>query len=136
MVSGLASLTIGTVLGFSAILIPQLVAEGHLSSSGQKEASWIASLSNLGALVGSLVTGAVSNALGRRVAIIGLCLPLFAGWLMIGLSEGDFLWIYVGRVLQGAGIMSSVTQVQTKQALLMCYYFTFNLCTLIRFAAF
>ena len=120
--SGLASLTIGTVLGFSAILIPQLVAEGHLSSSGQKEASWIASLSNLGALVGSLVTGAVSNALGRRVAIIGLCLPLFAGWLVIGLSEGDFLWIYIGRVLQGAGIMSSVTQVQTSSTYVSLFF--------------
>ena len=117
MVSGVASLSIGTVLGFSAILIPQLVAEGHLTSPKSAQASWIASLSNLGQLAGSLATGAVSNAFGRKVAIIGLCAPLFAGWLAIGLSQGDFGWICVGRVLQGIGIMSSVTQVKAKYSM-------------------
>ena len=41
VVSGLASLSIGTVLGFSAILIPQLVDEGVLESDKSTYASWI-----------------------------------------------------------------------------------------------
>ena len=40
IVSGLASLSIGTVLGFSAILLPQLEQEGHIDPKSQ-EASWI-----------------------------------------------------------------------------------------------
>ena len=39
--SGIASLSIGTVLGFSAILIPQLVAEGILDSDKSTDSSWI-----------------------------------------------------------------------------------------------
>ena len=41
VVSGIASLSIGTVLGFSAILIPQLVEEGFLDSDKSTESSWI-----------------------------------------------------------------------------------------------
>ena len=41
VVSGLASLSIGTVLGFSAILMPQLVEEGFLDSDKSSYASWI-----------------------------------------------------------------------------------------------
>ena len=38
---------IGTVLGFSAILLPQLAEEGHILKNSD-EASWVASLSNIG----------------------------------------------------------------------------------------
>ena len=72
---------------------------------------FIASLSNLGQLGGSLVTGVLSNWLGRRPTIILLCIPLLSGWVTVGLSGGSIAWICVGRVLQGIGIMSSVTQV-------------------------
>ena len=41
VVSGIASLSIGTVLGFSAILIPQLIDEGIIDSDKSTEASWI-----------------------------------------------------------------------------------------------
>ena len=40
IVSGVASLSIGTVLGFSAILLPQLESEGHIEAKSQ-ESSWI-----------------------------------------------------------------------------------------------
>ena len=71
----------------------------------------IASLSNIGQLGGSLATGILSNWLGRRPAIICLCVPLLVGWIIVGCSNGSFHWICIGRILQGIGIMSSVTQV-------------------------
>ena len=71
----------------------------------------LASLSNLGQLGGSLITGLLSNWLGRRPTIILLCIPLLSGWITVGLSGGSITWICIGRVLQGVGIMSSVTQV-------------------------
>ena len=40
-----------------------------------------------------------------------LCAPLLAGWLIIGLSQAQVWIIYLGRILQGVGVMSSVTQV-------------------------
>ena len=47
IVSGIASLSIGTVLGFSAILIPQLIDEGIIDSDKSTEASWIGSYSKI-----------------------------------------------------------------------------------------
>ena len=40
IVSGIASLSIGTVLGFSAILLPQLVDENVIEEKSE-DASWI-----------------------------------------------------------------------------------------------
>ena len=98
----------GTVLGFSAILLPQLRDEMSLSSD---EASWIAALSNIGQLFGAVMTGVLSGKFGRRPTLMILCAPLLAGWVTVGLA-GERVWMfYLGRVLQGVGVMSSVTQV-------------------------
>ena len=40
VVSGMCCLSIGTVLGFSAILLPQLEEEGRFAAKSE-EASWI-----------------------------------------------------------------------------------------------
>ena len=65
-----------------------------------------------GQLGGSLLVGAASNAWGRRLGMAGFCAPaLTLGWGIIGLSQGDLGWICAGRILQGVGIMSSVSQV-------------------------
>ena len=53
--------------------------------------------------------------MGRRAAIIALCLPLGLGWLLCAASV-DLTAIYFGRFLQGVGIMSSVTQVYLVEA--------------------
>ena len=58
-----------------------------------------------------MVTGVLSNSIGRRPTIILLCIPLLSGWVTVGLSGGSITCICIGRVLQGFGIMSSVTQV-------------------------
>ena len=63
VVSGVATVSIGTVLGFSAILLPQLESEMMLSSD---EKSWIASLSNIGQLFGAVATGILAGKLGER----------------------------------------------------------------------
>ena len=65
------------MLGFSAILLPQLKEEMLLTSD---EASWIASLSNIGQLFGAVATGVLSGKLGRRPTLMILCAPLLAGW--------------------------------------------------------
>ena len=40
-----------------------------------------------------------------------LCLPLLAGWVTTALAQEQIWVFYLGRVLQGVGVMSSVTQV-------------------------
>jgi MFS family permease len=70
-----------------------------------------ASLSNIGQLLGSLISVFVSSRFGRKRGIIFFSAPLFCGWVTVLLSGGDLVAICIGRVLQGAGIMTSVTAV-------------------------
>ena len=74
-----------------------------------------ASLSNIGQLFGSITMGIAMGAIGRKKTIMVFCLPLLAGWIIVGMSEKiggpkQVMCICVGRVFQGIGIMSSVTQ--------------------------
>ena len=96
------------MLGFSAILLPQLDSEMTITSD---EASWIASLSNIGQLFGAIGTGILVGKFGRRPTMMLLYFPLLAGWVTMGLSQGQVWMFYLGRILQGLGVMSSVTQV-------------------------
>ena len=96
------------MLGFSAILLEQLGREIVLS---QDEASWIAALSNIGQLFGAIGTGILAGKFGRRPTLMLLCVPLLAGWVTLGLARDQMWMFYLGRILQGLGVMSSVTQV-------------------------
>ena len=73
--------------------------------------SFAASLSNIGQLFGSILMGVLAGAIGRKKTIMALCVPLFTGWMIVGLSEGKVTMLYLGRVFQGVGVMSSVTQI-------------------------
>ena len=48
------------------------------------QASWIASLSNIGQLFGAVATGVLSGKFGRKPTLMILCAPLLAGWATIG----------------------------------------------------
>ena len=98
-------------MGFSGILLPQLEQEGHILSVKTQEATWIASLSNIGQLIGSLLMGVLAGAIGRKKTIMVFCLPLLLGWVIMFISNGDTILLSLGRIFQGIGTMSSVTQV-------------------------
>ena len=70
----------------------------------------LASLSNIGQLFGSVTMGFSMGAIGRKKTIMVFCLPLLVGWVIVGMSKGNVMYICIGRVFQGIGIMSSVTQ--------------------------
>ena len=103
------------MLGFSAILLPQLREE--FEELSPDEASWIASLSNIGQLFGAVATGVLSGKFGRRPTLMMLCLPLLAGWTVLAMAGHNVWLFYAGRLLQGVGVMSSVTQVSTRTIL-------------------
>ena len=46
-----------------------------------------ASLSNIGQLFGSITMGIAMGAIGRKKTIMVFCLPLLAGWIIVGMSE-------------------------------------------------
>ncbi|XP_040566598.1 facilitated trehalose transporter Tret1 isoform X2 [Lepeophtheirus salmonis] len=78
--------------------------------SKSEEASWIASIINLGQIFGALFFGAISGLIGRRMTLVFQSIPLVLGWLLIGISDGNFVIIIFGRILGGIGLISTVSQ--------------------------
>ena len=72
---------------------------------------FLASLINIGQVVGSVITGIIAGLLGRKVAIVGASLILVIAWGLIGFSNGIYLYLVIGRLLQGFAILSSLMQV-------------------------
>ena len=47
------------------------------------EFSWVASLINVGALVGGLSGGALIDLFGRKTVMLGVSLPFIVGWILM-----------------------------------------------------
>ena len=55
--------------------------------------------------------GVFAGAIGRKKTIMLFSLPLLVGWVVMFISNGDTILLCLGRIFQGIGTMSSVTQV-------------------------
>ena len=102
-IGGFTGLNVGAVLGFSAILLPQLPREITLSDK-----SWLASICNLGQLVGALLAGFISNKIGRKHCLLLFTIPLICGWLTLIFNHENVILANLGRTLQGFGMMPSI----------------------------
>ena len=105
----MANLTMGAVLGYSAILLPQL--ESERPDITDTERSIIASVMNVGQLFVALIVGLLAAAIGRKRTVGGFCAASFAGFLICAFSAGETWILSAGRVLQGAAIVCSTVQV-------------------------
>ena len=106
MIGGLTGINLGAVLGFSAILLPQLPS--HITLH---EKSDIAAICNIGQLFGAFLAGFISNKVGRKNCLLLFSIPLICGWLVIIFDHVDSIYVNVGRILQGFGMMPSIGQV-------------------------
>ena len=99
----LTGLHLGSLLAFSAILLPQLP-----DSFTWSDKSWIASISNLGLLIGALVAGFLSNSIGRKNCLLLFNIFLLSGWLTLIFYQENVTLAILGRVLQGFGVIPSI----------------------------
>ncbi|KAK9884209.1 hypothetical protein WA026_005159 [Henosepilachna vigintioctopunctata] len=101
------STSIGICQGYSAILIPQLIASPEYRIS-MEESSWLASLGAVTNPFGSIASGILAECMGRKMAIQMTTIPFFIGWLCIGLAT-NLSWVYLGRLITGiaAGMAAS-----------------------------
>ena len=94
--AALAALSVGTLIGWSSPVQPQLQT-GNVSLAGNDtrglvldeiEMSWVGSLLALGCLAGSIIGGFVIEALGRKLVLVTCSVPLLTGWILTAAAAG------------------------------------------------
>ncbi|XP_075227470.1 facilitated trehalose transporter Tret1-like isoform X2 [Lycorma delicatula] len=96
------SISVGMCQGYSAVLLPQLQADATLNIS-QEEASWIASLGVISTPGGALLSGIITEILGRKAAVQLTTLPFLLGWATIAFSANK-ISLCIGRFISGLAI--------------------------------
>lgn len=100
MVVALGPVQFGYTNGYSSPAEDKVISDLSLTVS---QYSLFGSLSNVGAMVGAIVSGKVADFIGRKGALIVAAIPNIAGWLIIAFAN-DAALLYVGRLLTGFGV--------------------------------
>ncbi|XP_074101841.1 facilitated trehalose transporter Tret1-2 homolog [Cotesia typhae] len=94
---------VGMPIGYSGVLLPQLYEINSTLHIDQDIGSWIASIHSLASPLGSLISGPLLDAIGRRSCLQLSAVPLCIGWLLIGFAKN--LWLMLlGRFFAGFGV--------------------------------
>ncbi|KAH8390424.1 hypothetical protein KR200_011959, partial [Drosophila serrata] len=103
----------GMPIGFSAVLLPQLMDSNSTEIPIDVETgSWIASVHSLATPFGSLISGPLADYLGRRKTLLVSVIPLFLGWSTLAMAKSIKIVIFA-RFLCGfaTGILGGPGQV-------------------------
>ncbi|KAK9161406.1 hypothetical protein Syun_007747 [Stephania yunnanensis] len=90
----------GSAVGFSSPTQAGIMSELGLSLA---EYSFFGSIMTIGAMIGALLSGHVSDIIGRRGAMWVSDILSIAGWLAIYFAE-DAWWLDLGRLCVGLGV--------------------------------
>ncbi|KAK9876969.1 hypothetical protein WA026_016000 [Henosepilachna vigintioctopunctata] len=108
----LSSAGCGMPVGYSAILLPQLSNENDTIQMNDDRGSWIASIHSAATPLGSIMSGFMMEAQGRRTTLQIASIPLIIGWFLIGFSK-DYFVLLLGRFIAGlsTGLTAATGQV-------------------------
>ncbi|XP_026317055.1 solute carrier family 2, facilitated glucose transporter member 8-like [Hyposmocoma kahamanoa] len=90
----------GIVIGFAAILLPQLKKPGSLIPIDDSSGSWIASIPGFALVAGNFIVSTIMAKCGRRTANLISIIPMLVGWFCI-LTANSIPLLLVARFLQG-----------------------------------
>lgn len=91
--ANISTFILGSALGWTAVVQPQLqqLPGSHVSVTDEEsiwyielnddEMSWVGAVINIGALIGALIGGFLTDKFGRKVVLIIISLPSVLGWL-------------------------------------------------------
>ncbi|XP_063218942.1 facilitated trehalose transporter Tret1-2 homolog [Bacillus rossius redtenbacheri] len=97
------SVSVGLCQGFSAVLIPQLMAKNSSIPITEDDASWMAALGVISNPLGALLAGILMEIFGRKATIKLTSLPYFVGWVLIACASGIPM-MYAGRFITGLAV--------------------------------
>lgn len=93
----------GCVIGYPAILLPQLSRPDTEIVLNESIASWIAAVLGITQLIGSFVSPPIMEKWGRRIAHLAVTIPVLLGWFITMMATG-YEALIMGRILQGLSI--------------------------------
>lgn len=108
---------IGFALGISTIVIPSLTLANQAIPDeklrfDENQASWFGSLVFICQPLGCILSGWITDALGRKNAMILVNIPHIVAWLML-YSAGSVVEMYVAGIILGLGVGVMETPVVT-----------------------
>ncbi|CAG9109505.1 unnamed protein product [Plutella xylostella] len=90
----------GLVMGFAAILLPQLRRPDSIIPIDDASGSWVAAILGFALVAGNFVVPSVMSGRGRRAANLASIVIVIAGWLCI-ITADSIATLLVARFLQG-----------------------------------
>ncbi|XP_073979376.1 facilitated trehalose transporter Tret1-like [Rhodnius prolixus] len=130
-------LTNGMTIAYPAVALPAMMQANSGLELTLEQMSWIASLSPLTMIAGSLIIGPLLDKWGRRLGFVLTGIPAVLGWIIIGIMPRSVACLYIGRLLVGLAsgfggasasvFMAEVTSPKIRGALTVTKNLTFSI---------
>jgi len=117
VIVSLGAISGGFVLGFSSPTGPQLQADGLIVT--EEQSSWYSSIATLSAAMGGLLSGFMSDRLGRKCTIMVSTVTANVGWLVLTAST-NFIGLCIARFLTGLTLGMVCVAIPTYIAEIAC----------------